>query len=82
MMIMVLVSVDICRFAFAFTELKQISLAYKPVGKFLSFVGKSGLSENVLVIHRKPHSCTFELSSFQHLFQHVVIVINLGMFIA
>ena len=81
-MIMKLVSGDISAFMFAFMQLASISRVYKPVDRTLWFVDTMARASKTQVIHRKPHTCQQRISPFEHLFQHMVIVVDLGMFLA
>jgi len=82
MMIMQRLSGDISAISFVFLMLDRFSGVYKPVRRSLSFVDTIGSGEKVRVIHTKPETCQQQNSSFQYLFEHMVVVVDLGVFLA
>jgi hypothetical protein len=82
MIIMWLVSVDIFEFLFTFILLQCIYRLYNPVGVYLLFVELFVKLDILAFVHRMLESYKRKLSSFEHLLQHVIFVIYLGMFFA
>jgi hypothetical protein len=74
--------VDISQFDLVFIPLLQIYRVYNPLGFSLLIVSKMALGGKAHLTHRKQQGYQHVILSFQHLFEDVVVVIDLGVFFA
>jgi UPF0716 family protein affecting phage T7 exclusion len=81
-MIIRLDCVNILVFSFIFIPLSCVIGVYNAVVRFLWFGDKMLRAGKTEVIHRMQGSCHQGSSPFQHLFQDVVVVVDLGVFLA